>query len=396
MSEPDRTLYVVTWQGPGYGNQYGPTQILSYDLDTDDPIATSEAISGTALTSVAYDYQGYLWAVGFTQLVQLSPLTLEVLSTPALPSFPLGSHPTGITFSNKLGYLWAAYLYGGGSSPETLTSCSFTYDDPEFDYVVTAVNAYGYYALNRDGPYTYYGNPWWVQTPLHGTKPYAFTLAVLDGNCVLVRMNLCPVVEYTGWEQVAVIGPESYGPRPIYPIDGYLGAAWWWDYAGPVVTPAGIYVLSNAAGTLNLYDLNTYALLKTWPYDAQCQNFAVDSLAGSGVAYMVNVATFVSDDGQGQSEIYALDLDTGEATLFAVIPCIFPAYIGNNEWSIPTYSSGPTVHIPLPSGPVTSCGTPWLRQFQRSDAGGVRMSQVAGSANSPLSIRNQSAGNAYT
>ena len=412
MTAPDRTLYILTWQGPVDGYVYGPSQVSSYDLDTGAPIATSEAMGTGAdpVYSLAYDYQGSLWGVGSGRLVQIDPATLDVLSTPVLPSLSVGLRvPMGITFSNRFGYLWFPYL-DRANEPESLTSCSVTSES------ITAVYEYGYFAPNRDGPYygAAYGVPWWVQTPLAGSAPYAFTLGWSDyGYCILVRMKLCGVVNgiVPEWETVATIGPENYYYEPPAPNEeGELGWAWWWDYAGPVVTPAGVYVLSLPTGTLNLYDLGPLTSgtggapgsipppvatpLKTWPYSSQCQNFAIDSV--NNVAYMVNVVTWLSDAGLGQSEIYALDLTTGDTTLFATIPCIFAAYEGNDEWTYPVYSSGPTVHIPLPSAPIVSCGTPWLRQFQRSDAYGVRQSQVAGSANSPLSVRNQSAGNSYT
>ena len=46
--------------------------------------------------------------------------------------------------------------------------------------------------------------------------------------------------------------------------------------------------------------------------------------------------------------------------------------------------------------PLVIKSTAWLRQFQRSDAQGVRQFQTGAAANSTQSVRNQSAGNNYT
>ena len=406
-STPDRTLYVVSWQNESptlLGQQYGPSFVTSFDLDTGDLVATSDLVghfNGGYITSVAYDYQGSLWGVGpeadilgppyYFTLVQFDPVSLDVLATYQLLSPTLGGFtqkPSGITFSADRDFVW----------------CPF---DADFEGVVSFAGTPGFdgaaiFAAPRSNG-SYGGRPWWVSTPLEGSTPYVFTLGVQGGACVLLRQKVCPNTPGTTyypqstWEVAANFGAESFGPGPIS-INGELACAYWWDFSGPVVTSAGIYVYDGQSRALNLYDLKTYGLLNYFGYGSGLplvMSFAVDSI--NNVAYLVGVAVSAGS-GTGTSTIYKLDMNTNVVTTFASIDVLYPIELDSHtfEWSLPTFSSGPTCHIPLPSAPSASCGNPWLRMFQRSDGYGVRMNQTAGSANSPLSVRNQSAGNSYT
>ena len=96
----------------------------------------------------------------------------------------------------------------------------------------------------------------------------------------------------------------------------------------------------------------------------------------------------------GATVMQRFNISTDVVTQFAI-----PPYVPANPDGPGLFSGciGSDDNMYFLGGPYApASGVPFLRQFQRSDAMGVRMSQAGSASNNPLSVRNPSAGNAYT